>query len=101
MALSCSVIVLLLLKIIISELIEDLVIDSENLKFVSRYTVYEDNNLAIVVAKIPKMNHASKHIDVRYHWFRHQFEKESVIRKIKSKNQKVNIFTNGLQGEIF
>ena len=48
-----SVRALLPLKIIIKELIDNLVIDSENLKFVSISTFYEDNTGAIVVEKIP------------------------------------------------
>ena len=66
---------LLTLKIIIKELINNLVIDSEKLKFVSRSTVYEDNNGAIVVATIPSMTPTSKHIAVRYHWFRQHIGK--------------------------
>ena len=49
MALSHSVRALLPLKSLIKEVIDNMGIDSENLKFVSRSTVYEDNNGAIVV----------------------------------------------------
>ena len=49
-ALSHSVRALLLLKSLIKEVIDNLGIDRENLKFVSRPTIYEDNNGAIVVA---------------------------------------------------
>ena len=42
---------LLPLKSLIREVIDNLVIDCKNLKFVSRSTVYEENNLAIVVEK--------------------------------------------------
>ena len=76
-------------------------IDSENLKFVSISTIYEDNNGAIVVATIPRMNPTSNHIAVKYHCFRQNDGKEFVIRNIESENQKADIFTKGLQGEIF
>ena len=76
-------------------------IDSENLKFVSSSTIYEDNNGAIVVAKIPRMTPTSKDISVKYHWFRQNVGKEFVIRNIESENQKADIFTKGLQGQIF
>ena len=101
MALSRSVRALLPLKSLIKEVIDNLGIDSENLKFVSSSTVYEDNNGAIVVAKSPRMNPSSKHIAVKYHWFRQHVGKEFVIRKIESENQKAEIFTKGLQGQIF
>ena len=82
-------------------LIDNLGIYSENLKFVSSSTVYEDNNGAIVVATSPRMNPTSNHIAVKYHWFRQHVGKEFVIQKIDSENQKADIFTKVLQGQIF
>ena len=76
-------------------------IGSENLKFVSSSTIYEDNNGSISVATSPSMTPTSKHIAVKYHWFRQHVGKEFVIWKIKSENQKADIFTKGLQGQIF
>ena len=70
MALSHSVKALLPLKILIKEVIDNFGIDSENLKFVSSSTVYEDNNGAVVVEISPSMTPTSKHIAVKYHWFR-------------------------------
>ena len=101
MALSHSVRAFLPLKSIIKEVIDNLGIDCENLKFVSSSTVYEDNNGAIVVATSPSMTPSSKHIVVKYHWFRQHVGKEFVIRMIESENQKADIFTKGLQGQIF
>ena len=95
MLLSHSVRALLPLKSLIKELIDNLGIDCENLKFVSRSTVYEDNNGAIVVATSPRMTPSSKHIAVKYHWFRQHVGKEFVIWKIESENQKADIFTKG------
>ena len=100
-ALSHSVRALLPLKIIINELIENLGIDIKKLKFVSSSTVYEVDNGDIVVATSPRTTPTSKHISVKYHWFGQHVGKEFEIRKIESENQKVDIFTRGLQGEIF
>ena len=83
-ALSHSVRELLPLKSLIKEVIDNLGIDSEKLKFVSRSTIYEGDNGAIVVATSPHMTPESKHISVKYHWFRQNVGKEFVIRKIKS-----------------
>ena len=96
-----SVRALLPLKSPIKEVIENLGIDCENFKFVSSSTVYEDNNGAIFVATSPRMTPSSKHIAVKYHWFRQHVGMEFVIRKIESENQKADIFTKGLQGQIF
>ena len=101
MALSHSVRALLPLKSLIKEVIGNLVIDIENLKLVSSSTIYEYNNGAIVVTTDPRMNPKSKHIAVKYHWFRQNVGKDFVIRNIESENQKADIFTKGLQGQIF
>ena len=50
-----SVRALLPLKSLIKEVIDNLGIDCEHLKFMSISTVYEDNNGAIVVATSPRM----------------------------------------------
>ena len=101
MALSHSVRALITFEILIKEVINNLGIDSEKLKFVSSCTIYEDNNGAIVVATSPRMTPTSKHLAFKYHWFRQHVGKEFVIRKIESENQKADIFTKGLQGQIF
>ena len=53
--LSCYVRDLLPLNSLVKEVIDNLEIDSEKLKFVSRSSVYEDNNGAIVVATSPSI----------------------------------------------
>ena len=100
-ALSHSVRSLLPFKSLNKEVIDNLVIDSEKLKFVASSTVYEDINGSIVVATSPSMTPTSNHIDVKYHWFRQHVGKEFLIRKIESENQKADIFIKGLQGQIF
>ena len=101
MALSHSVRALLPLKSLIKEVINNLRIDSAKLKFVSSSTIYEENNGATVVATSPRMTTTSKKIAVKYHWFRQHVGKEFVIRKIESENQKADIFTKCIQGQIF
>ena len=67
MALSHSVRALLTFKSLIKEVIDNLGIDSEEMKFVSRSTIYEENNGSIVVATSPSMTPKSRHISVKYH----------------------------------
>ena len=67
--LSRSVRPLLPLKTHINKVIDNLGIDSDNLKFVSSFTIYEDNNGDIVVATLPMTNPTPKHIAVKYHWW--------------------------------
>ena len=71
------------------------------MKFVSSSNIYEENNGAIVVATSTRMTPTSNHIDVKYHWFRKHFGKEFVMRKTESENQKADVVTKGLQGQIF
>ena len=68
MKFSCSIRELLPLKILTKYVIFNLGIDSDMLKFFSRSTFYEDNNVSIVVATIPRMNPALKHISVKYNF---------------------------------
>ena len=82
-------------------MINNLGIDDDNLKFVLRYTVYKDNNGSIVMTSSPSMNPISNNISVKYHWFRQHVEKEFLIWKIESENQKADIITKCLQGELF
>ena len=91
MTLSHSVIDLLPLKNPIKEVDDNLVMDSKRLKFVSIYTVYEDNNGAIVVETSPSMTPFSNHITVNYHWFRRQVRNEFVIQNIESEIQRAYI----------
>ena len=64
------------LKSIPGEVIDNLGIDSKKLEFVSRSTVYEDNNRDIVLATIPSTTITSKNIYFKYHWFRDHIRKE-------------------------
>ena len=61
---------LLPLKSLIKEVIDNSVIDSDKLRFVSRSTVYEGNGGSKVVATSPGMTPTSKKISVKYHCFR-------------------------------
>ena len=59
-------------------------IGSERLKFASSSNVYEDNNIALVLATSTAMTNTSKHIAVKFHWFRKHIGKEFLIQEIKS-----------------
>ena len=56
-------------------MIENLVIDSGKLNFLSSSTVYEENIGDVIVATNPSMTPTSIHTDVKYHWFRHRVGK--------------------------
>ena len=76
---------------------------SFNLPTILHSTVFEDNNGAISLAKSPKMTPRTKHIAVKYHWFREHLgeEKGIILTRVESANQKADIFTKGLSEELF
>eukprot|EP00957_Ditylum_brightwellii_P149412 11379377-Ditylum_brightwellii.AAC.1 len=88
-------------KELITEVVKDMWQKDRHkeLKFVSKSTVYEDNNGAIRVASCLKLTATSKFIAVKYHWFKQHVEPGEVdIVKVKSRKQLVDIFTKELQG---
>ncbi len=66
-------------------------------------TVFEDNNGALSLATAPKMSPRTKHIAVKYHFFRSHIGREKGIEiiKIDTKEQKADIFTKGLVADQF
>ncbi len=60
--------------------------------------VFEDNNGCLQLATIPKMKPRTKHIGVKYLWFRSKVRPGTGIRilKVESENQLAYLFTKGL-----
>ena len=66
--------------------------------------VWEDNEAALKHAgtSLPKMTPRTKHIGVKYHWFKsHVKVGEIEIFQISTFNQKADIFTKGLNSTEF
>ena len=66
-------------------------------------TVFEDNNGAIATATAVKMTPRTKHIAVKYHFFKSHLDVGTGISlaKINSNLQKADIFTKGLAAQKF
>ena len=67
-------------------------------------TVFEDNNGCLTLATVPRMTPRTKHIGVKYFWFRSKIlapESGIKIVKVASQSQLADIFTKGLTLEIF
>ena len=66
-------------------------------------TVFEDNMGCLTLATIPKMTPRSKHIAVKYFWFRSQVGPEHGITIVKcdTKDMLADIFTKGLAADQF
>ena len=71
--LSHLIIDLIKLKSLIKEVIGDLLTHSVDREYLSRSTVYEDNNSDIVVATSSRTTHNLKNISVKFHCSRHHF----------------------------
>lgn len=65
--------------------------------------VFEDNNGALTLATAPKISPRTKHIAVKYHFFREHVGKEKGIEilKIDTNEQLADAFTKGLSAEKF
>lgn len=66
-------------------------------------TVFEDNNGAIKTAHAERMSPRTKHIAVKYHFFRSHIGPGSniLLSKIDTLVQKADIFTKGLSPDRF
>jgi hypothetical protein len=70
---------------------------------VIKSTVFADNNGAITTATAVKMSTRTKHIAVKYHFFKSHLHEGSGISlsKIDTNLQKADIFTKGLGPQKF
>ena len=66
-------------------------------------TIWEDNQAALKLAtlELPYMTNRSKHIAIKYHWFRSHVGKEWEVRPIDTKQQIADMFTKGLPRDTF
>jgi hypothetical protein len=101
-ALSQSMRELLPMRELLSELQQYMNIQSKH-PIKIRSTVFEDNNGCISVANAPKMTPRTKHIAVKYHFFKDHIgeEKGMLIKKIESELQLADLFTKGLAQDLF
>ena len=68
-----------------------------------RSTIYEDNEPCLKLAnmELPQMTNRSKHIAIKYHWFRSHVGNELTVSPIASKDQLADIFTKSPVLQIF
>ena len=71
-------------------------------------TAFEDNSGALEMARSPKMRPRTKHINLKYHWFRSFIAKAGenidgkvVVLAIDTKDQLADIFTKAVTQELF
>jgi Reverse transcriptase (RNA-dependent DNA polymerase) len=96
-ALSTSMRTLIPLRALVAEVCNGLQIVRSTESKVS--TVFEDNNGCLTLAKaaFPNMTPRTKHIAVKYHWFRSHLKPGEIDAvRIDTKHQKADIFTKGL-----
>ena len=99
-ALSQSIRELLPLKRILKEVGKTF--GKNKFRVITYSTIFEDNSGALTLAQCPKMTPRSKHIAVKYHFFRQFVTRgELEIRKVESSKQKADILTKGLTQQKF
>ena len=105
-ALSQAMRELLPLRRLLKEIVAELAMDVPDCQLHSK--VFEDNNGALGLATSPKLTPRTKHIAVKYHFFRDHITQSGckgstgiTIHKIDTKEQKADMFTKGLPAEVF
>ena len=96
-ALSTAMRTLLPVRTLFHSLAETMKIKHEEVTKVS--AVWEDNNAALKLAtnQFPNMSPRTKHIAIKYHWFKSKMKPGEVEPKaIDTSVQKADIFTKGL-----
>jgi hypothetical protein len=77
----------------------------QNLDFakpcITHSTIFEDNNGALTLASSPRITPRTKHIAVKYHFFRSRVGKGIELAKIDTKEQVADMFTKGLKQDTF
>ena len=68
-----------------------------------RSTVFEDNNGCLTLATVPKMTPRTKHIGVKYFWFRSKVGPGTgiTIQKVATQDQLADTLTKGLPADQF
>jgi hypothetical protein len=80
---------------LIEEILPPFGINLESTK--THSTVFEDNEGAIALANSPKMTLRTKHIGIKYHFFREHVKSGNIgIQHVSSENQIADVFTKGL-----
>ena len=60
-------------------------------------TIFEDNNSALEIAKVPKMRPRTRHINVQYHHFRNEVASgRMAVERIDTTNQEADMLTKSL-----
>jgi hypothetical protein len=99
---------LLPLRDLFKEIANALDIDNNDMQAIHT-TIWEDNVGAMTLAnlELPRMTPRSKHIAVKYHWFRQHVTKDGgddggiIVKKIDTREQIADIFTKGLGPTLF
>ncbi len=64
--------------------------------------IFEDNSGAIEMAKVPKMRPRTKHLNIKYHFFRQHVQSGLLsVHAVKTEDQIADIFTKPLNEQVF
>ena len=93
------------METLVSEVVKEVGQDTKRLEFSTHSTVYEDNYGVVKVNQnhnLTIMTPEYNNVALKYHLFREKiYIGECSIKKVDGKDQKANIFTRDIQGDIF
>ena len=73
----------------------------DKLSFVTKSTVFEDNNAALTLATTKKITPQNRHIGAKHHWFRSHVGDTIKIKKIDTNKQVADCLTKSLETDKF
>ena len=92
------------METLVSEVVKSVGQDTNRLEFSTHSTFSEDNYVVFKVNQnhnIPIMIPGLNHTAIKYHWFIEKiYSGECYVKKVDGKDQKANIFTRDIKGEI-
>ena len=76
-------------------------LDVDKLSFVTKSTVFEDNNAALALATTKKIDPRNRHIGAKCHWFRSHVGDTIKMDKIDTDKQVADCLTKNLDANKF
>ena len=100
-ALSSSLRDVIPIQNLVKEVMVAVGLDVDRLKFVTKSTVFEDNNAVLTLATTKKMTPRNRHIGAKCHWFRSHVGDTIEIEKIDTDKQVADCLTKNLEATKF
>ena len=100
-ALSCSLRDVIPIQNLVKDIVLAVGLDVDKLTFVTKSTVFEDNNAALTLATTKKITPQNRHIGAKCHWFQSHVGDTIKIEKMDTDKQVADCLTKNLEAHKF